>query len=254
MKKVFNTYAAYYDLIYKDKNYEKEAKYILNLLHKYNIEFGDILELGCGTGKHASFFSNWGFKLHGIDCSESMIEIANSEFKNENAYFEVADVRTFRAAKSFDVVLSMFHVASYQSTNQDLKNMFLTASQHLISGGIFIFDFWYGPAVLHNLPTSRIKKMNNNEIEVVRYATPEMKCNENIVNVNYEIEVKNRIDGQVSFFSEKHSMRYLFLPELTGMLEELNIEVLNSFSWMSDNELSLNSWQGLIIAKKNKGI
>lgn len=252
MNKVFNTYAAYYDLIYQDKDYEKESKYILDLLHKYNFEHGDILELGCGTGKHASFLANWGFKLHGIDCSESMIEIANSEFKNENAYFEVGDVRTFRADKSFDIVLSMFHVASYQSTNQDLNDMFLTASENLILGGILIFDFWYGPAVLHNLPTSRIKKMKNSEIEVVRYATPEMKCNENIVNVNYKIEVKNRIDGQVSFFNEKHSMRYLFLPELTSLLEKHNIEVLNSFSWMSNNELSLNSWQGLIIARKKR--
>jgi SAM-dependent methyltransferase len=252
MNKVFDTYAAYYDLLYQDKDYELEAKYILDLLYKYNFKSGSILELGCGTGKHASFLTNWGFNLHGIDCSESMVDIANSNMEHKNAFFEVADVRTFRLDKSFDIVLSMFHVASYQTSNTDLKNMFLTAAHHLNSSGILIFDFWYGPAVLKNMPSSRIKKMNNNEIKVVRYANPEIKCNENIVDVNYKIEVTNKIDGQKSLFSEKHSMRYLFLPELTSILEELNIEILDALSWMSNDELSLDSWQGLIIARKKK--
>ena len=53
MNKVFDAYAAYYDLLYQDKNYHKEAKYILRLLEDNGISSGKILELGSGTGKHA---------------------------------------------------------------------------------------------------------------------------------------------------------------------------------------------------------
>ena len=250
MSKVFDSYAAYYDLLYKDKDYKLEVNYILKLLKKYKFHSGNILELGCGTGKHATYLSNFGFKLHGIDCSESMIDIANSQSKHENISFEIGDVRTYRVDKLFDAVISLFHVASYQSSNSDLQDMFLTASSHLISGGIFIFDFWYGPAVLNDLPSVRIKRMNNKNIDVIRVAEPEIRCNENIVDVNYNIEVTDKNNGQTSSFSEKHSMRYLFLPELTNMLEDLNIEILESFSWMSNDELSLDSWQGAIVARK----
>ena len=49
-------------------------------------------------------------------------------------------------------------------------------------------------------------------------------------------------------------MRYLFLPELINMLDDLNIEILESLSWMSNDKLSLDSWQGVIVARKKARI
>ena len=92
--------------------------------------------------------------------------------------------------------------------------------------------------------------MHDSNIDVLRVAEPQIRCNENIVDVNYKIEVTEKANNQISVFSEKHSMRYLFLPELTKILNDLNIEILDSLTWMSDDELSLNSWQGVIIASK----
>ena len=145
MSKVFDSYAAYYDLLYRDKDYKLEVDYIVKLLKKYKVSSGDILELGSGTGKHAAHLANFGFNIHGIDLSKSMIDIANSQNKLENTSYEVGDVRTYRINKLFDVVISLFHVASYQSSNSDLEDMFLTAATHLIPGGVLtttqVFDF-----------------------------------------------------------------------------------------------------------------
>jgi SAM-dependent methyltransferase len=250
MTKVFNSYAAYYDLLYRDKDYKGESEYILKFFEKYNLFEGSILELGSGTGKHAFHMAHRGFDIQGIDYSESMVEIANSKNKQENISFEVGDVRTYRAGKVFDAVISLFHVASYQSSNLDLQNMFLTAAEHLNPGGLFMFDFWYGPAVLTDTPTSRTKKMSDNKINVLRTAEPKIKYNENLVDVNYTIEVIEKTSGLKSIFSEKHSLRFLFLPELKNLLEFAKIEILESHAWMSENGLSKDSWQGLVIAKK----
>ena len=57
----FNKIARYYDLIYKDKNYDDEVNYIDNLLEKYLKSEKKILELGCGTGKHALLFKKKGY-------------------------------------------------------------------------------------------------------------------------------------------------------------------------------------------------
>jgi hypothetical protein len=40
------------------------------------------------------------------------------------------------------------------------------------------------------------------------------------------------------------------MPELEKMLEDLNIEILDQLTWMTQDELNLDSWQGLIVAKK----
>jgi SAM-dependent methyltransferase len=250
MSKVFDSYAAYYDLLYRDKDYEEEADYISRFLEKYNISNGSILELGSGTGKHALHMANRGFDIQGIDYSESMVEIANLQNKKVNTSFVVGDVRTYRSGKLFDAVISLFHVASYQSSNLDLQKMFNTASEHLHKDGLFIFDFWYGPAVLTDLPTSRTKKMSDNKLDVFRMAEPEINYNENLVDVNYTIEVFEHETGQKSIFSEKHSLRYLFLPEIKSLLEFSNFEILESHDWMSNKGLSKDSWQGLVVARK----
>ena len=82
MSMVFDAYAAYYDLLYQDKNYPKEAKYVSRLLDESGINRGEILELGSGTGKHAEEFAKMGFSVHGIDLSPEMVQKANHRSNN----------------------------------------------------------------------------------------------------------------------------------------------------------------------------
>ena len=107
MNMVFDAYAAYYDLLYQDKNYQKEAQYICGLLDDNGIRSGEILELGSGTGKHAEEFAKMGFCVHGIDLSQKMIQEANHRNNNQKdkLFFEVGDVRDFKAGKKFDAVI-----------------------------------------------------------------------------------------------------------------------------------------------------
>ena len=172
MNKVIDAYAAYYDLLYQDKNYHKEAKYILRILEENGISSGKILELGSGTGKHAEEFAKVGFCVHGIDLSPEMVQEANHRNNNleDQLYFEVGDVRDFEAGKKFDAVISLFHVISYQIKNEDIQEMFKTAAKHLKQNGVFIFDFWYGPGVLTEPPAVRQKRIENREIEDIRIA------------------------------------------------------------------------------------
>ena len=43
--------------------------------------------------------------------------------------------------KKYDVVISLFHVMSYQNNNEKILKAFSTAKKHLKANGIFIFDF-----------------------------------------------------------------------------------------------------------------
>ena len=148
------------------------------------------------------------------------------------------------------MVISLFHVVSYQTTNEDLEEMFATASNHLREGGIFIFDFWYGPAVLSDRPVVRVKRMSNELINVLRIAEPVMDPNENIVEVNYTMIVTDQNESKIAEIEEKHNMRYLFFPELQGFLKNTQMEVIDSHEWNSENSLSFESWIGVICSKK----
>ena len=82
--------------------------------------------------------------------------------------FGLGDVRTLRTGKVYDVVISLFHVMSYQLSNDDLTAAFDTALIHLSSGGIFLYDYWYAPAVLTQRPEVRVKRLESEDIKVTR--------------------------------------------------------------------------------------
>src|SRR3954471_24084374 len=105
MTEVFDAYAAYYDLLYRDKDYPAEARYVQSLLRRHGISEGAVLELGCGTGKHAEHLVRLGYSVQGIDLSPSMVEIARRRAPPELAgrlQFSVGDARSTRLDKQFD--------------------------------------------------------------------------------------------------------------------------------------------------------
>lgn len=252
MTKVFNAYAAYYDLLYQDKDYAKEADYIRSLLEQQGVATGAILELGSGTGKHAEQLALKGFDVFGVDISSAMVKDAHKRIPpnlKARLVFEIGDVRTVRFDKKFDAVISLFHVASYQTRNEDILSMFATAYHHLKSGGIFIFDFWYGPGVLRDPPAVRIKRLKDDDAEIMRIAEPVLHSNSNVVDVNYTVLVTERKTNIFSSICEQHSMRYFFLPELNHFLQSTQFDIVYQAEWMA-GEMTENTWLGIVVAKK----
>jgi len=245
----FLDYSQYYDLLYQDKDYNAEAEYIFKLIKTFSPSAKNIIELGCGTGKHAKILSEKGLKIHGIDLSKTMLEQAE-KLKNDNLHFAFGDVRNYRANQIFDTVISLFHVASYQNSNSDLCQYFETANAHLKSGGIFIFDFWYGPAVFEQKPEIRKKVFENNLIRIERDATPEQLYNENIVNVTYDISILDKKNNSTQKLHELHKMRYFFKPELELMLDICGFKTLHLEEFLSGNNISNQTWGICIIGEK----
>lgn len=250
MSQTFDAYARYYDLLYKDKNYPAEAQYVSSLLNCRSAA-STILELGCGTGTHAECLARAGYVVDGVDISEQMIAQAETrraalepELKARLS-FSSGDVRTARLEKTYDAVISLFHVMSYQSSNVDLSAAFDTAASHLSPGGLFIFDFWYGPAVLTEVPSVRVKRLENADIKVTRIAEPTIRYNENIVDVKYTVFVESKARGDVEQLTETHAMRYLFLPEIL-QLASPKFEMLSATAWMTDRALTETDWSGCV--------
>lgn len=242
MTEVFGAYSKYYDLLYKDKDYDLEANYIADILDNAK----NILELGCGTGRHASLLVKKGYKIHGIDISKSMIEKA----KKLSLDCEVGDVRYYRDNKMYDAVISLFHIASYQNADEDIKNYFKTASIHLKKGGKFIFDLWYKPAVLTQKPEKRVKELENDEIKVKRYCIPNHITEKSIVEVNYNIEITDKKTGKIETIQETHPMRYYSSEEIEHFAGLEGLKIIKSEEWLTGKKPSHETWGVCFIAQK----
>lgn len=252
---VFGAYARYYDLLYAGKDYSAEAAYVDGLIQRLRPSSTTLLELGCGTALHAALLAAKSYEIAGVDRSDFML--ASAEARRRALEPEIAariqllegDIRSFRVERSFDVVVSLFHVMSYQTGNRDLRDAFATARAHLEPGGLFLFDCWYGPAVLTQRPERRTLRLENDELEVTRTAEPMLHPNENVVDVNYQIDVRDKVTGRDERLHETHRMRYLFLPEIEGLLEDCGFEMVRSEEWVTGNRPGLDTWSVCIIAR-----
>lgn len=258
MANIFDVYALYYDLLYQEKNYIDEAKYIEKCIKKYSPKASSILELGCGTGNHAEYLVKNGYNVHGIDISKKMLERAEArkaalpQVESRKLSFAYGDVRYLKDNNQYDVVISLFHVMSYQTANVDLSLTIETAAKHLKPGGIFLFDFWYGPAVLKQRPDVRVKRLQKEDVKLTRIAEPVLHVNENVVDVNYTIFIEQNNSDKITEIYESHKMRYLFLPELYKYLDSNKWKEFDIYKWMSNDVPDENSWSAFVVAVKNK--
>lgn len=246
---VFKDYAYYYNSFYKDKDYKAEAEQVSSLLKKYGNNVNSVINFGCGTGRHDVEFHKMGYRCAGIDISGSMIDVARENAKEENRDidFRVADICDFMPDRQYDAVISLFHVMSYQTKNQDILNAFRTARKAV--SRVFLFDAWYGPGVLTDKPNVRVKRIEDETNELIRIARPVMHDKENTVDVSYEVYIINKETGKTKVINETHCMRYFFKPELELLLAQAGFELIDNLDCRTLKETDYNSWTSYFIAK-----
>jgi len=228
MDEVFGPgYAGAYDIFYQNKDYKAECDLIEQIFEKYGDgSVRSILDLGCGTGNHAIPLGQRGYETVGVDRAEGMLSRARRKahevLKDKGVTFSQGDLRSVNLGRSFDAVLMMFAVLGYQLENADVLAALQTARRHMRPGGIFIYDVWYGPAVLHHRPSQQIKVVPTPEGQLLRVASGQLDTQRNLCTVDYRVW---RIDkgARLEETEESHRMRYFFLPELKLLLERAGL-------------------------------
>jgi len=248
---IFNDYARYYDLIYRDKDYAAESSYVNDLIQQHNPGATTLLNLGCGSGRHDSYLASMGYSVTGVDISDEMLSIARVGANgNDKLEYIKGDMGILRLGKLFDAVTALFHVICYQTTNEEILAAFTTACQHLNPGGIFIFDCWYGPGVLTDQPTTRIKELENDNLKVTRIANPVLHPNNNTVDVNYHIKIQDKETEMVKEIVELHKVRYLFLPEIYLLLKLAGMVMLDAHvSFQPEIKPTLGTWNLTVVSR-----
>ena len=225
-----HTYANAYDAMYRDKDYQAECDFLEEAFRRFACEpVRSILDLGCGTGGHAIPLARRGYQVAGVDCSEQMIAIANQKRPpGDHAAglcFEIADMQSMELGLTFGAVICMFAVLGYQTTNEALFAALRSARRHLDPGGVFVCDFWYGPAVLKQRPADRVKIVSDGDDRVIRLTCAAMDVERSLVQVSFRI-LRQRAEQAIQETEETHPMRYMFRPEIEFFMVQAGLELL----------------------------
>ena len=259
MSEIFDSiYAGTYDELYYDKDYAAECDLIERIFQTYgNGTIKSVLDLGCGTGNHAIPLAHRGYKIVGVDRSEGMLARAHKKLANllskSTATFHHGDIRTIDLHQNFDAVLMMFAVLGYQLENADILSSLKTAHRHLRPGGIFIFDVWFGPAVLKQGPSQRVKEIPTPEGKIIRVTSGELDIGRHICTVKYHL---SRLEGErlADETEETHRVRYFFTLELEHFLQGAGFTLARLAAFPDfDREPSEDTWNILGVVKAISG-
>jgi SAM-dependent methyltransferase len=246
---VFTKYAQFYDTYYAQKNYEAEAGFVLDVAGRFGPPPGSVLDMGCGTGRHITEFLKRGLRCEGFDQSSGMLDQACQRLAGQEVRLSQANLTTFHSAKTYDLVVSLFAVIGYLVRNSDLIAGFRTARRHLNPGGVFVFDGWFGPAVLDQRPEYRRHEYRRDGELVVREATPTLDLCRQTVTVQYDLEISN--DGRVlQHISEEHCMRLMFVQEIALAAEAAGLEIVHCCPFMEpDGQPNSKTWNVCFVAR-----
>jgi len=250
--KAFEKYAEYYDLIYRDKDYEAECDFIEEIFRRFaSSPVKTILDGGCGTGGHALPLARRGYLVTGIDSSKIMLKRAEKKAEEGNLSldFHHGDLRQFNLGRKYDACLCMFAVMNYVTRTEDVLKILKSIRQHLHTSSLFIFDFWNGLAVLRILPSVREQVVEDNNVRVTRIAQPELDAFNHLCRVHYRLLV-NQDDALVDEITETHVIRYFFPQEITHYLDETGFEVLKICPFLDiDGKVDESVWNVAAITR-----
>ena len=245
----FHKISEYYDLLYQEKDYAKESKYVIENLNYYNADAIELLELGFGTGNYSLHLINAGYTITGIEKNPEMVTLAKSKsIKNFTPF--VDDIRSFNLNRTFHAAFSLFHVISYLTENENVLSCFRQVAKHLKKNGLFIFDVWYTPAVYSQLPQNKIKQVSNDVYDITRTAKPEIFYEQNVVKVNYDVEIKQKTSQHTEVFNETHFMRHFSSPEIKLLAELSGFKVVKGEELLTSKTPDASTWGVCYILQK----
>lgn len=138
----YNSFASVYDELTKNVDYKGRALYIQEILKKYNINNGLLLDLACGTGSLSIELSKLGFEVIGTDASYDMLSEAQNKAGEcgENIMFlcqRMEETDLYGSVRAIVCALdSINHVTDYEL----IKKTFRSLKNFLDTDGIIIFD------------------------------------------------------------------------------------------------------------------
>jgi SAM-dependent methyltransferase len=226
-------YADVYDAIYHAKDYAGEVELTGRLLARHGVTGPcRLLDIGCGTGRHAFAFTRRGYDVTGIDRSPFMLAHAKAAAErellagNRGPRFLEGDAKRLELGERFAAVTMMFTVLGYQHEDGDVAAVLAAVRAHLEPGGLFIFDVWNGLAVLTRGPEQRTATATEGGTHVVRTSSTRVEVEKQLCHVHFEVS-RTGADGDARTWSEDHTLRYFLPSEIATVLRNVGLELLD---------------------------
>ncbi|MFQ5652787.1 MAG: class I SAM-dependent methyltransferase [bacterium] len=201
----------------------------------------NILDLGCGSGRHALELSRRGYAVTCLDLSPVLLNLAKQ--KNPETCclrFVIGDMRHLPFEEAFDSVVSFFTTFGYFETDDENLETLKNIERVLKPGGTFLQDYLNKSFVIKNLVPFDRRTENGHEI------IQERTYNRTGERIEKKITLKER--GSVREYFE--SVRLYTLEEMQRLFAMTHLTLEETFGDFDGRPFSEDSPRLILVGRK----
>lgn len=227
----YGGFAQVYDMFMDNVDYHQWCSYAITLLHRYGMQDGTLVEIGCGTGTGTMLFTKAGYDMIGIDISQEMLEIAESKKETEDIVYVLQDATELELPFPVPAMVSIGDSMNYITDYGDFMQVLKKVRQFLEPGGIFVFDLKTKKYFSDIGETTIAEDREECSFIWENYFDEETNINEYYLSVFVRGE-----DGRYDKYEEEHFQRGYTLAEVKKAVETAGLKMERIYEAFSERE------------------
>lgn len=234
--------------VYPHRNDDEARRQVDFLVDRLDVPPScEVLDLGCGDGRHSLELTRRGFRVTGLDLSEELLERARRRTADEglDITFIQGDMRDPPAVRAFDLVVNFFTSFGYFREDGENARVLEAISRALRPGGRFLMDYLNREYVISTLVPSDRRTVEGMEVQQRRWITGDPSAAGGHVRINKQVRIRE--DGAERSYGE--SVRMYTLEELEALMDRAGLEVTQTYGDFDGRPVSGDAPRNILVGR-----
>lgn len=247
-------FAEYYDMRAEllTRNVSQELEFFRFAFDSFaRIQVSEILDVGCGTGRHYIPLMQEGYDVTGLDGSQNMLSVLKRKAREANVKPRVLrkDMRDMDFASESDAIICMNTVFLYLLKDEDILQVLNAFHKALKPGGAAIIDIMNFLSLLGGYKEDIVEIYSKDGVKIERAVKHSVEDVPAVWN-HHEFGVIENDDETITY-RELHRFRMLNYNEMCRFLNEAGFDEIRCFGgFAAREEVKTNSKRLIFVAVK----
>ena len=231
--------ARWYDLLYRAKAPDDLGFY----LERARQADGDVLELGCGTGRITLPLAGAGHSVTGLELSRAMLDQFEAKLAGvEDAVrgrisLAAGSMADFELGRKFALVIIPFRAFQHLLTVEEQKSCLACIRRHLAPGGRFVFNA-FEPNIGYMLKMGGLEDWTGDAdeadeagaVRVRRSFKVRHNLSTQVIDIDWRIEVLDLLGTLQQTLFEQMQLRWIYRYEARHLLELCGLRIVEALA------------------------
>lgn len=198
-----------------------------------------VLDVPCGTGRHAVALAERGFQVAGLDISEAVL--ARARESGPDLDFRQGDMRELPWPDgSFDAVLNLWTAFGYFETRDEDERVMAEFARVLAPGGVLVLDTINQAALLRGFRPQSFQEVDG--VLVLEEHAHDIVTGRTSTRWTF---VRGGERSMLEF-----DLRLYTTPEYVELMRRAGLEPESFFGGFDGAELGFDTWRQIIVARR----